>query len=86
MTDDSNDAAKVFGQSTGLKAKQQARLGESEVKPSEGEGDEENKIGKPVGEVGRPGRGGYNLQEVLNWAPKDFKKVDVSVASLQCTP
>ncbi|KIJ29386.1 hypothetical protein M422DRAFT_71204 [Sphaerobolus stellatus SS14] len=31
------------------------------------------KIRKPPGEAGRPGRGGYNLQETLDWDAKNFK-------------
>lgn len=36
------------------------------------------KIGKPLGEVGRPGRGGYNLQVALKWEASQFKTVRVS--------
>ena len=35
------------------------------------------KIRKPVGEVGRPGRGGYNLQVALSWSSKEYKKLKV---------
>jgi len=35
-------------------------------------------IPKPVGEAGRPGRGGYNLEKTLRWSPKSFKKVKVT--------
>ena len=38
-----------------------------------------NKIQKPVGEVGRPGRGGYNLQDVLGLQRHAF--VDLKVTS-----
>ena len=34
-------------------------------------------IQKPDGEAGRPGRGGYNLEKVLNWKEQDFKAVKV---------
>jgi hypothetical protein len=34
-------------------------------------------IQKPDGEAGRPGRGGYNLEKVLNWKKQDFKAVKV---------
>lgn len=40
--------------------------------------DEERKIPKPEGEVGRPRRGGYNLQQVLKWPTRDFEEVKVS--------
>jgi hypothetical protein len=32
---------------------------------------------KPEGEVGRPGRGGYNLQDVLSWPDMDYKRLKV---------
>ena len=35
------------------------------------------KIWKPVGEVGRPGHGGYNLQVALSWSSKEYKKLKV---------
>jgi hypothetical protein len=31
-----------------------------------------NKISKPPGEAGRPGSGGYNLVQVVNWTPRKF--------------
>jgi hypothetical protein len=34
----------------------------------------ELKIPKPEGEVGRPNRGGYNLEKALHWDAKRFKK------------
>ncbi|KAI6030170.1 hypothetical protein EDC04DRAFT_101086 [Pisolithus marmoratus] len=34
-----------------------------------------DKIPKPNGEAGRPGRGGYNLEEQLGWSADDFKKL-----------
>ena len=34
-------------------------------------------IPKPPGEVGRPGRGGYTLDDALDWNPKAFKKLKV---------
>ncbi|KAJ3804126.1 hypothetical protein F5876DRAFT_83729 [Lentinula aff. lateritia] len=30
------------------------------------------KIPKPPGEVGRPGRGGYNLRKILGWSRQDY--------------
>jgi hypothetical protein len=35
------------------------------------------KIPKPSGEPGRPGRGGYNLGEAINWDPATFRKLKV---------
>ncbi|KAG1846394.1 hypothetical protein DFJ58DRAFT_843473 [Suillus subalutaceus] len=35
----------------------------------------ESKIPKPEGEMGRPGRGGYNLERALNWDTNHFKKL-----------
>ena len=39
--------------------------------------DSEIKIAKPPGEVGRPGRGGYSLEQVLDWPPKCMKAFKV---------
>ncbi|KAE9382796.1 hypothetical protein BT96DRAFT_1010027 [Gymnopus androsaceus JB14] len=39
------------------------------------------KIPKPVGEVGRPGRGGYNLEVALGWQKEKFTRVKVGRAS-----
>jgi hypothetical protein len=36
-----------------------------------------NKIAKPHGEVGRPGRNGYSLSVVLGWNREDYQKVQV---------
>ncbi|KAH7872789.1 uncharacterized protein C8R40DRAFT_1173185 [Lentinula edodes] len=33
------------------------------------------KIPKPPGEVGRPGRGGYNLRKILGWSRQDYDNV-----------
>jgi hypothetical protein len=41
---------------------------------------EDSKIPKPHGEPGRPGRGGYTLQEALDWSPKVYVKFKVSNA------
>ena len=40
--------------------------------------DEEQKIRKPIGEVGRPNRGGYNLKKNLKWPENDYEDVRVS--------
>ena len=46
---------------------------------SEGSEGSETLIPKPQGQVGRPNRGGYNLEVALNWPPPLFSKVQVSV-------
>ena len=35
------------------------------------------KVPKPVGEAGRPGRGGYSLKETLAWPLEDYRKLQV---------
>jgi hypothetical protein len=40
--------------------------------------DDSHLIAKPDGEAGRPGRGGYNLEEALKWEHKKYLKVKVS--------
>jgi hypothetical protein len=44
----------------------------------DGEGAGEELIPKPKGEVGRPGRGGYNLFKALGWNQKTYDNVLVS--------
>lgn len=39
---------------------------------------EEGLIPQPIGEAGRPGRGGYNFETQLAWNTKAFKKLKVS--------
>ncbi|KAF8224622.1 hypothetical protein L208DRAFT_1109239, partial [Tricholoma matsutake] len=40
------------------------------------ESDSDNEqIPKPNGEAGQPGCGGYNLEDALDWDPKDFAKL-----------
>lgn len=55
--------------------------GESDLSsiPTEAESADEGEelIPKPQGEAGRPGRGGYNLQEALGWSDVDYKKPKV---------
>jgi hypothetical protein len=34
-------------------------------------------IPKPDGEAGRPGRGGYNLEEALGWEHKKYRRIKV---------
>jgi hypothetical protein len=43
----------------------------SEVDSSDG------RVQRPGGEPGRPGRGGYNLEEAVGWNGKDFKRLQV---------
>ena len=51
----------------------------SDASSSLGAGDEgDGLIPKPQGEVGRPGRGGYNLQEELGWSKQTYFRVNVS--------
>ncbi|KAI6025390.1 hypothetical protein BKA83DRAFT_4597434 [Pisolithus microcarpus] len=40
---------------------------------------ENDKFSKPSGEAGRPGRGGYNLEEQLSWGGDGFKSLKVSI-------
>lgn len=44
---------------------------------------DEGKVPKPEGEAGRPGRGGYNLQRVLEWHPTQYDQLLVSVFRLR---
>jgi hypothetical protein len=44
------------------------------------------KIPKPKGEAGRPGSGGYNLVQALNWEPKDFFQLKVNLQVLAALP
>lgn len=39
--------------------------------------DNDGRIPKPAGEPGRPGRGGYNLQDALDWNVKTFNSLKV---------
>jgi hypothetical protein len=44
----------------------------------EDDDDGDNKlIPKPEGEAGRPGRGGYNLEDKLGWRRKEFQQIKV---------
>jgi hypothetical protein len=50
--------------------------GSSSDSPSDDEHDDDNGlIPKPEGEAGRPGRGGYNLEDKLGWERKRFLRV-----------
>jgi len=39
--------------------------------------DDETLIPKPNGEAGRPGRGGYNLEDALGWHAKEYSRFKV---------
>lgn len=39
-------------------------------------------IPKPDGEAGRPGRGGYNLEQALGWEAKKYQSIKVRLALL----
>lgn len=45
--------------------------------------DEDLKITKPPGEAGRPGRGGYSLEQVLSWPPTRMKQFQVDPIAAQ---
>ena len=42
------------------------------------------KIRKPPGEVGRPGRGGYNLQDALGWEVVSLQNMKVNTSLDDC--
>ncbi|KAI5980486.1 hypothetical protein EDC04DRAFT_3035238 [Pisolithus marmoratus] len=48
---------------------------ESSLSSLESEPGADDKIPKPSGEVGRPGCGGYNLEEQLGWGEDSFKRL-----------
>jgi hypothetical protein len=50
---------------------------ESTLSSLESECGDSGKIPKPNGEAGRPGRGGYNLEEQLGWGEAGFKELKV---------
>lgn len=77
-------AVQLIGASTNTSAGQQKLLPLTDLgvsSPEEESDDGEEKIKKPSGEVGRPGRGGYNLEVALGWARDDFEKIKESEAS-----
>jgi hypothetical protein len=50
----------------------------SELSISESSTDsDDGTIPKPPGKAGRPGHGGYTLEDALDWNPKAFKKLKV---------
>lgn len=57
-------------------------------KDDEDEDDDDSRSGvipKPEGEAGRPGRGGYNLEESLEWHSKDYEHLKVRIVYLLYT-
>jgi hypothetical protein len=52
--------------------------GLTSINDTDSESDDSHLIAKPDGEAGRPGRGGYNLEEALKWEHKKYLKVKVS--------
>jgi len=46
------------------------------------ESEEDDLISKPMGEVNRPGRGGYNLEKALGWSTKEYRRVKQYVKKL----
>lgn len=51
--------------------------GESQSDSSDSATSEDHLIPKPDGEAGRPGRGGYNLEEALGWEHKKYCRIKV---------
>jgi hypothetical protein len=48
------------------------------INDTDSESDDSHLIAKPDREAGRPGRGGYNLEEALKWEHKKYLKIKVS--------
>src|SRR5271168_677700 len=55
----------------------------SALTDSDSEDDEDELISKPEGEAGRPGRGGYNVEEALGWPGKEYRQLKVRYFSSQ---
>jgi hypothetical protein len=68
---------------TALPARYKSPSTSSELPSEESDSDDEQ-IPKPSGKAGRPGRGGYNLEDALDWDPKDFAKLKVFIHSSTC--
>ncbi|KAJ3766092.1 hypothetical protein FB446DRAFT_708916 [Lentinula raphanica] len=49
---------------------------------SDSDSDDDDKIAKPLGEAGRPGRGGYNLRAALNWPEERYGRVKRYINSI----
>ena len=54
---------------------------DADLKDSDSDTDDEQ-IPKPTGKAGRPGRGGYNLEESLAWDPKEYTKLKVGAYAI----
>ena len=52
---------------------------ESSLSSIASEQEASEKIPKLIGEAGRPGRGGYNLEEQLGWGEEGFKALKVNL-------
>ena len=52
---------------------------------SDSDSDDDDLISKPKGEAGRPGRGGYNLEEALDWPGNEYRRLKVGLC-LECLP
>ena len=57
-------------------------IGDDGAASTTSDGSSDQLIPKPQGQAGRPNRGGYNLEVALNWPPKTFTKMQVSVQIL----
>jgi len=62
-----------------LSAESDSELSSLTDSDSEYEEDEEEEdlISKPEGEAGRPGRGGYNVEDALGWPGKEYRQLKV---------
>lgn len=47
------------------------------MESEDGDNNEERKIPKPCGEPGRPGSGGYRLEDKLGWNKATFEAITV---------
>ena len=77
-SEDGFDSGNRMGHAGSSKVKMRRKTPAQDHHGSNDSSDEDEKIPKPSGEVGRPQRGGYNLKETLKWASKDFEEVKVT--------
>ena len=65
--------------SNAANASDEESKGSSDYSSSDDDDSENDKelIPKPEGEAGRPGRGGYNLEDKLGWRRKEFQQMKV---------
>lgn len=68
---------KVVIESPGSDSGSDSSLSELES-DSDSDSDSDNLIPKPDGEAGRPGRGGYNLEEALAWDKREYRRLKVT--------